>query len=119
MFRKILECGSADDLCHTTGMPPGFHPVLLQIMHCPFRGVSRTLFLESRALELVALQLERIDTSKQSLGPTRIMHPDDRKRTDCAKSQLLENIENPPTLFELSRAAGMSHPKLNRCFRQM
>jgi AraC-like DNA-binding protein len=119
MLRKILGFRSTDDLCHTADMPPAFHPVLFQIMHCPFRGVSRKLFLESRALELIALQLERIDTSKQFPGPTRIMHPDDRKRTDYAKSLLFENIENPPTLFELSRAAGMSHPKLNRCFRQM
>jgi AraC-like DNA-binding protein len=32
---------------------------------------------------------------------------------------LVSNLENPPGLAELAGAAGMSHPKLNRCFRRL
>ena len=48
-----------------------------------------------------------------------IIHPTDRRNTEIAKERVIKELENPPSLRELARSVGMSHPKLNRCFRQM
>ncbi len=47
------------------------------------------------------------------------MHPSERQRTELAKDLLVCDLENPPSLGALARAAGMSHPKLNCCFKRM
>ena len=102
--------------CPLTNRP---REILRQIVGCTFRGIQRKLFLESKALELLFLQLEVFSTSGPCCRATCIMHPQDKKQTECARNLLLRNLETPPCLHELARLAGMSHPKLNRCFKQM
>ena len=45
------------------------------------------------------------------------MHPQDRKMAERARDYLLNNLENTMHLQDLSKIAGMSHTKLNRCFK--
>ncbi len=102
--------------CPLTNRP---REILHQITECSFRGIQRKLFLESKALELLFLQLENCSTSDSCCAAACKMHPQDKKQTERARDLLLSNLETPPCLHELARSAGMSHPKLNRCFKQM
>ncbi len=36
-----------------------------------------------------------------------------------ARGFLLKEIQNPPSISRVARAAGMSHPLLNRCFKRV
>nr|WP_275889145.1 AraC family transcriptional regulator [Desulfobulbus rhabdoformis] len=47
------------------------------------------------------------------------MHPHDKKQIQGVRDLLINNLDTPPSLKELARSAGMSHPKLNRCFKQV
>ncbi len=90
-----------------------------QIKDCRENGISRKLFLESKALELIFLQMERIAGVNRQYTSVSMLHPQDEKMTEQARERLLSNLEEPPCLCDLARSVGMSHPKLNRCFKQM
>lgn len=105
---------------HANFITSAMRRAILQILNCPFQGMPRKLFMESRALELIAYQLEQIAEQKSSSTADVInINPTDLKQTELARNLLVSSLEHPPSLSELVKAAGMSHPKLNRCFRQM
>ena len=87
--------------------------VLHQILHCRFTGKLARLFLESKALELMALKWSYLEPV-QWPG----LSPEQMRGVEKVKKLLLENIRHPPSILSLSKAAGMSHPVLNRCFRE-
>lgn len=120
VVRRIVEKKGDEIFLRIKDITPAMHVALRQIVDCPYRGVTRKLFFESRSLELIAYQLKQLSVSEPP--PARrssIMHPGDRNRTEFARNLLLRNLDAPPNLNELAEATGMSHPKLNRCFRQM
>lgn len=47
------------------------------------------------------------------------LHPLDKVLTERARDYLLDNLEAPPSLTKICQTVGMSHPKLNRCFKQL
>lgn len=120
VVRQIVEKKGEDIFLRIKNITPAMYVALRQIVDCPYRGVTRKLFFESRSLELIAYQLKQLSVS----GPPparrpHVMHPGDRDRTEFARNLLLRNLDAPPNLNELAEVTGMSHPKLNRCFRQM
>lgn len=120
VLRGILEEKRNDLYYHLHTITPAMRFALGQLLDCPFGGMARKLFFESRALELIAQQLlQMADVGKPPATRAPRLHPNDRKRTELARDLLVGDLENPPGLAELARDAGMSHPKLNRCFRQV
>lgn len=120
VLRNILEQKRDDPLCHIQTITPAMRAALQQLLNCPFGGMTRKLFFESRALELVAHQLHRMsDSQPPAAASGHRLHPGERKRIELIRDLLVSNLESPPGLSELARDAGMSHPKLNRCFRQV
>ena len=98
------------------------HLALRQIIDCPYAGASRKLYVESRCLELMAYQLQQFSSLKaaSALATARgTVHPAEKNRIEKVRRLLLDNLDAPPNLDDLAEAAGMSHPKLNRCFRQL
>jgi AraC-like DNA-binding protein len=117
---SILEKDRDRPFCHIRTITPAMRVALQQLLNCPFSGVTRKLFLESRAMELIAYQLQQMsDTRQLPATGDQYLHPRDRKRTELARDILLSNLETPPGLGRLARDAGMSPPKLNRCFRKV
>ncbi len=98
---------------------PAIREVIHQISGCRFHGIARKLFLESKALELLSLQLDQICTSSVSSPSCMRIHPQDKKQIEGVRDILAGNLETPPSLQQLAKSAGMSHPKLNRCFKEI
>ena len=120
VMRGILEERQDDLFYHLHTITPAMRTALQQLIGCPFGGMTRKLFFESRALELIAHQLHQISADRHQPAPDgHRLHPIDRKCTERARDLLVSNLENPPGLGQLAREAGMSHPKLNRCFREI
>jgi AraC-like DNA-binding protein len=119
-LRSILEEQRNDLFYQIHAITPAMRSALQQLIGSPFGGMTRKLFFESRALELIAHQLHQMsDARKAPATHDHRLHPSDRKRTERVRDLLVDNLENPPGLGQLAREAGMSHPKLNRCFRQV
>lgn len=89
-----------------------------QILHCPYQGITRRLYLESRAIELIALQLQA-DLSDTQPQMSSTLRSDDVELVYHAREILLSNLENPPSLLELAQRVGLNDYKLKRGFRQV
>ena len=88
--------------------------VLNQITHCPYTGEIRRLFLEAKVLELVALNL-------YDMSPAGTPDPSRRETEQIRRAYeiLVRRIDAPPTLCQLSRAAGINRNKLNHGFKRL
>lgn len=98
----------------TAAMQSAIH----HILHCPYEGVTRWLYLESKVLEIIALRLEQVK-QHQPPAASRGLKSDDIERIYYARDILHRQLVTPPTLQELSRLAGLNDFKLKKGFRQI
>jgi len=77
------------------------------------------LFAEAKVLELLSLQIEQFIQSPRSAAFGLAMDRVDRAGVRRVREILGENLQDPPSLLDMSHEAGMSHSKLNRCFKQI
>ncbi|MGI2902596.1 helix-turn-helix transcriptional regulator [Tolypothrix sp. VBCCA 56010] len=91
--------------------------VLQQILHCPYQGTPKRMYLQSKALELMTFLVTEELEIKQSKQNSTALKLDD---IDCiyhARNILLGNLDNPPSLIELARQVGLNERKLKEGFR--
>lgn len=101
---------------HKSVNSPAMGRVLEQVLQCGFRGRARQFFLESKVLELVALKLDMISGTP---GPSKGMSDRDMHGVLAARDLLLKDLRHPPSIHDLARAAGMSHPRLGKRFKSV
>jgi AraC-like DNA-binding protein len=100
-----------------SALTPTMQAALYQVLQCPFTGAARQIYLEGKALELLGLYLaEQCSVAGRSAVSLR---PDDVDRIHAAKTLLLTQLDNPPTLIELARQVGMNDCKLKSGFKQV
>ena len=104
---------------YTDVITPLMQAVVHQVLNCPYHGLTRQLYLEGKAYELIAYKLEQSLSSNMRYQKTFVLRPDDVERAHHARELVRRDIENPPGLLDLARAVGLSHPKLNFCFREI
>lgn len=92
--------------------------VLQQILQCPYHGIMQQMYLESKALELLALQLTQ-SVVHPSLREGSTLKAKEIERLYHAREILVQDLENPPALTELAHQVGISDRKLKRGFRQL
>jgi len=94
--------------------------VLLQLLHCPYEGLIKRLYLESKVWELFTLLLDQVVCQHQNNAcPLFKLKPDDIARIHHARDILLKHFDNPPTLTELARQAQINECSLKQGFRQV
>jgi len=76
------------------------------------------LLLESYILELLSINIERLIGEDNSKEYGNRLSKTDIDRLTYAREILLNRLESPPTLFELSRIIHMNDCKLKRSFKQ-
>lgn len=107
--------GTKEDFCFQKNINSlSMVRVLEQIVHCPFSGQARHFFLEAKSFELIALKLDMISgTPATPEGMSEVQ----MQGVLAARDLLLKDIQNPPSVHKLAKAAGMSHPLLSKYFR--
>ncbi|MEX0287943.1 MAG: helix-turn-helix transcriptional regulator [Flavobacteriaceae bacterium] len=88
--------------------------ILHELLNIDQTGLSRQFLVESRILELISIQLQNI-TQTSCLG--KLTHQKE-KLTQC-RDLLIENYNNPPSLIELTRQAGINICDLKLGFKQL
>ncbi|MCP4118486.1 MAG: helix-turn-helix transcriptional regulator [Desulfobacteraceae bacterium] len=103
------------DPAHFRGrLTPSMRSVIARIIQCPFQGGTRDLFLEGKALELLAHKLELLDSPL--FRPDASVKPQDLDRIHHAAELLTANLETAPGLEELAKTVGMCRSRLHECF---
>ena len=98
-------------------LTPSLECAANQVLNCPFQGKARELFMQGKALEIMAHQVDALfeSTRAGTLGVAK----DDVEKLRDARRILDEEFADPPSLMDLSRRIGMNDFKLKRGFRQV
>ena len=104
---------------YTDVITPLMQAVAHQIINCSYHGLTRQLYLEGKAYELIAYKLEQSLSNKKEYQKTFTLRPHDVERTHHAKELVNRDFRNPLKLLDLARAVGLPHPKLNFYFREL
>ncbi|MEL6384217.1 MAG: AraC family transcriptional regulator, partial [Cyanobacteria bacterium J06626_18] len=100
-------------------MTPAMELVIQQVMHCPYQGLTKRLYLEGKVLELLALSLHQITEVTPASTRKKVLNASDVERIHHASAILLSNLEEPPSLTTLSHLVGLNDYKLKVGFRQV
>ncbi|NLR66728.1 helix-turn-helix transcriptional regulator [Chitinophaga varians] len=97
---------------------PRMKTVLGEIRQCQFKGGLKKLFLQSKVMELLALQCDQVEND---FGRARTERHNISKREleqlQHARYLLLRDLQEPPSLAELSRLSGLNEFKLKSGFK--
>lgn len=119
---ELQQLVEGDDLvCYSEigTVTPAMRLALEQILSCPYQGMTKQLYLESKCLELIALKIEQLaETQLSSTNAIRIKS-DDIDRIHHARNIIVNNLNNPPSLSELAKQVELNECTLKRGFRQV
>jgi AraC family transcriptional activator of pyochelin receptor len=117
-LRTALEGTDQKPCALLTEMTTHTRIILNQIYTCPYHGIYRRLFLKNKCMELIIRQLYDISQKEYPKKDAGIP-ASDIERIHEARKILTNNLDNPPTLYELGRQVGINTNKLSRGFRQL
>jgi AraC-like DNA-binding protein len=119
-LRRIVEGDEDAFLSPMQTITPAMQVALQQILNCPYQGVVKQMYLESKSLEVLALWLEQAMASNSTPKPSTRQRPSDEiDRIYQAKEILTQQVDNPPSLMALARQVGLNDCTLKRGFRQV
>lgn len=95
---------------------PSMRMVLEQIIHCPYEGAVRRIFLEAKAMELIASKLDRLNPAIHEQENNSYLKAGDIDRIHFAGELLSKNLQTPPNIVELAKELGVSRTKLYNDF---
>lgn len=97
---------------------PRMKMVMEEVRQCKFQGGLKKLFLQSKAMELLALQCEQMEATQLSGTPLRNkITSQDVEKLYYARDLVLQHVQEPLSLEELSRKAGLNEFKLKSGFK--
>lgn len=126
-FQHLIGSTNQPSYARVGSLSPTMQGVLWQVLRCPYQGMTKRMYLESKALEVAALMLEQEREAQQGRraasqipqGSTIALKPDEVDRIHLAREILLRNVEQPPSLMELARQVGLNDNSLKRGFKQV
>lgn len=92
--------------------------ILQQILQCPYSGNMGKVYLESKALELLAVYFAQYE-NKNKVEHTITWTKSDKDQIEQAKEWILHHLEEPMTIRLISQAIGSNDFKLKRGFREL
>lgn len=120
LLQRTLEQGDRHRFHQSLGkMTPAMQVALQQILQCPYSHEIKRLFLESKALELLALQLEQWLVLEQGERSSGCLKAADLELVCEAADILQQELSQPPSIIALARRVGLNEHKLKVGFRQV
>lgn len=98
-------------------MTVGLFRLLDELLYCADEGATRQLFLEGKALEVLARIFEAFE--KGTCKKRAVLTAEDVSRLQTVRKILLSNISAPPSLVQLACDAGINQTKLKQDFRTL
>lgn len=96
---------------------PQMHLIIQEIMNCNRKGVYKKMYLESKVLELLLLQIEQIQRFKfhKSFSLAKI----EIEKMNYAKEIILDRIDAPLSLNELAKKVNTNDCTLKKNFKRV
>ena len=122
VMEQLFEKAGKQPYYQTDRINRAMQLALTQLLNCPYQGLTKQIYLESKCYELMALKLEQLvagDRDQQANTTDSNLDPDDVERIHQAKNILITHLNNPPSLLELAHQVGINDYKLKKGFRQV
>ena len=117
-LQHLIQPPSKEVYWRSGDTTPMMVTVLQQILQCPYQGIVKRIYLESKVTELIALVVAHEIAIQQGEDEKSTLKPEQLERVHYAKEILLRDLSNPPTLEELARQVGLNDFLLKKGFRQ-
>ena len=118
-IKSLIDRSSTGFFAESYKTTPAIAVALHQILNCPYQGLTKQLYLESKAIELLALNLAIISSDRTTPFQTYQPKPEEIERLHYAKEILIAKIDDPPTLNALARQVGLNEYKLKQGFHYL
>ncbi len=92
---------------------------VMQMQNCPFRGLTRSLAMEARCIDLMVELIEQVEHSTSTKSRERRLTQNELERVHAAAEHLVATLNHPPTLAELARQFFLSESKLKAGFHEV
>jgi AraC-like DNA-binding protein len=89
-----------------------------EIIHCRYAGKMKKIFLYAKTLEILVLQAEAYESYAQK-KVRYCQSKADKEKIVFAREYLIQHLQQPPTIPELAKIAGLNEFKLKKGFREL
>jgi len=117
-IRSIID-ESKNYFSHIGSITPSMYMAVHQILNCPYHGQIKRIYLESKSMELIAHQLALLVSKEIRLKSRPALNSNDIEKIHYARDILVASAENPLSLLELAKQAGLNDYKLKIGFRHV
>jgi AraC-like DNA-binding protein len=118
-FLERAEKGEVPDITEPSHFStPEMMAVINSILGNHYQGNLRKIFTESQVIILLILVLEKIDRDQSHPGGLRLS-TFDTERIVATRDYVIDHMENPVSIFQLARYAGINDFKLKKGFKQL
>ncbi|MBW4612084.1 MAG: AraC family transcriptional regulator [Desmonostoc vinosum HA7617-LM4] len=100
-------------------MTPMMQYNVRDILNCPYQGMIKRMYLESKVLELLALLLKEEAEIQMGSQTHKPLKPGTLEQILHARDLLLQQIDNPPSTAELARLVKLNEYALKCGFLQV
>ena len=118
-FFKVTHSNTETTYYQISTIPTPMQATIHQIFNCSYSGSTGRLYLEGKAMELIAGKLAQLESCRNKRDSETTLRPDDIERIYYARELLVHDLEHPPRLIELARSVGLTHNKLTVGFREV
>ncbi|PJJ74986.1 AraC-like DNA-binding protein [Thermoflavifilum aggregans] len=99
---------------------PRMTSLLQQMLHHPYQGTEERLYVQSKALELLVISREQARHQAVRKTSARfLLHPEDREKIYQARDIMLQHLDEPITIRELSRKVAINECYLKKGFKEI
>jgi AraC family transcriptional regulator, transcriptional activator of the genes for pyochelin and ferripyochelin receptors len=97
-------------------LQPRMQEIINYILQCPFKGVTRYLFIESKVLELFALQIDQINSSNSL---KQLQSNADIEKLLATRDFIENNYLEPLSLAGLCKTFSLNEFKLKKGYKEL
>jgi len=101
----------------TNSMSPIMKKCIFDILHCPYAGPVKKMYMEAKAMELITLFFR--ETAFCIQHTSHSLAPEDIKKLNKARNIVLHYIDNPYSMKALAKKTELNEFKLKNGFRQL
>ncbi len=114
---NILKKKSSRINAHSSTITPKMHQTIIEIINCKKKGTLKRVFLESKILELLVMQLEQFSSEKKPKNYT--IKEENIEKIHAAKAYIIDRKYKTITLAELSQIVGTNEYTLKKGFKEV
>ena len=116
-IQKAIQSGASQPAMYFCDTSHEMAQALNKIIYSPYQGKIRSVYLESKVLELIALYFGQFYLSS-NLGTSTVKRQDIARIYEC-RNILRQNLTNPPSLEEFATLVELSEYKLQQGFQEL